>query len=49
MGSSKGGKYCTCWFCQEYEAEFGPSEQSEGGDKEEAEVFVFYVPLKFSY
>ena len=25
---------------QEYEAEFGPSDQSEGGDKDEAEVII---------
>ena len=36
------------YLCQEYEAEFGPSEQSEGGDKEEAEVFVFYALLELS-
>ena len=30
-------------LCQEYEAEFGPSEQSDGGDKDEAEVFFFLL------
>ena len=28
---------------KEYEAEFGPSDQSEGGDKEEAEVIILVL------
>ena len=34
---------------QEYEAEFGPSDQSEGGEKEEPEVIFFaFTPLNCS-
>ena len=35
-------------FFQEYEAEFGPSEQSDVNDKEETEVF-FHLPDKIDY
>ena len=30
---------------QEYEAEFGPSDQSEGGDKDEAEVIILLLTV----
>ena len=35
-------------FFQEYEAEFGPSEQSDVNDKEETEVF-FHLPEKIDF